>query len=359
TPLGDSLTAQPNAATRGELWWYSPRDAAQERDRQPTLDPREADDNWQILRLKHFPRGLTPEERTVSWGGVTTVLSKRGTDLSRAQFLDVWVNDGIPYWEDSTTADPARRRHGKLILDIGTVSEDALWYRNNPLVAQPWPAVPGPNLRLDTEDFYGEPDGQLDLGDQANEDVGFDQIERGRPGADPFDVYQYDDSKDDTDPDKYAHVNGTEGNQELDTEDLDGEGDLDRANSYFQVEIDLADPSLWETDVWRDYPSHRGELDATNGWRRIRLPLRNLSLVRPQTTETAAEPIWEKIFHLRAWVTGFDRETTLEIGGIEITGNRWFENPIAGFDDRPVPSEGLGPGEEFFVGVLNLSLIHI
>lgn len=353
TPLGDSLVAEPSAATRGELWWFSPRDAAQERDRQPTLDPREADDNWQILRFRHFPRGLTPEERVVSWGGVTTVLSKRGTDLSRAQFLDVWINDGIPYWEDSTSTDPARKRRGKLILDIGTVSEDALWYRNDPLVDQPWPPVPGPNRRLDTEDFYGEPDGQLDLGDQANEDVGFDQIEHGRPGADPFDVYQYDDTKPDSDRDKYARVNGTEGNQELDTEDLDGEGDLDDANSYFQVEIDLGDPTLWETDVWRDYPAHRGQLEATNGWRRIRIPLRNVSLVRPQTTETAAPPIWEKIFHLRAWVTGFERETTLEIGGIEITGNRWFENAITGTNDRPIPAEGLEPGEEFFVGVLN------
>ena len=43
----------------------------------------------------------------------------------------------------------------------------------------------------------------------------------------------------------------------------------------------------------------------------------------------------------------------MEIGGIEITGNRWFENPIADLRDRPLPDSSLAPGEEFFVGVVN------
>jgi hypothetical protein len=340
------------AAAQGDLRWFSPRNTARESDFQPTLETREGDDSRQILQMRVSPRGTTPQEKKSSWAGIVQVLSARGTDLSRAQFLDVWVNDRRQY---RPHPDPSQQRRGTLIIDIGTVNEDAMWYRNNPAYPEQY-TLHRPNGKLDTEDQNR--DGRLDQGSNLDEDTGLDQKKSGITGADPFDVYRYDDNLPETDPDKYASVNGTEGNQELDTEDLNGNGALDRLNSYFQVAIDLADSTLWETDVYRDYVFKNSNakpdlVKPENGWRRIRIPLHDDSLVSRWKDFEAASPVWEKVFHLRMWVTGFEEPTDLEIGGIEITGNRWFENAIADTLDRSVPEGSLAPGEEFFVGVVN------
>lgn len=342
------------AKVNGDLRWFSPRNSARESDFQPTLQEREGDDSRQVLKMSFFPRGTTPQQKDSSWAGIVQVLSARGTDLSRAQFLDVWVNDHQQYRPHPTEE---QRRRGKLVIDIGTVNEDAMWYRNDPANPEQYSFERSrPNGRLDTEDKNR--DGRLDQGSNLDEDTGLDTLRTGNPGADPFDVYYYDDNLAETDPNKYASVNGTEGNQELDTEDLNGNGSLDRLNSYFQVAIDLADSLLWETDVYRDYvfknPAARADLVApNNGWRRIRIPLHSDSLVSMLHDFEAAAPVWEKVFHLRMWITGFEKPTDLEIGGIEITGNRWFENSISDLRDRELPDSSLAPGEEFFVGVVN------
>jgi hypothetical protein len=336
---------------KGEAWWYSPRTAVQERDLQPTLAQTEGDDNRQVLRVKLVPRGATPEDRKQSWIGLVQVLSTRGADLSRAQFLDVWFNDFRQY---QGHPDPAHQRRGKLVIDLGAVSEDAMWYRNDPRRPQDY-KLALPNDSLDTEDTNS--DLKLDQSSTLNEDVGLDRKEHGTPGADPFDIYQYDDNLSESSPVKYANVNGTEGNQELDSEDLNGNSTLDRTNSYFQIPIDLADSTLWETDVYRDYylrradpPSH--QLDASNGWRRIRIPLSD-SLVSAVKEFGETDPAWAKIFHARIWLTGFEDSTIVELGGIEISGNRWIENKISNEKDREVRADSLTTGESFYVGVVN------
>jgi hypothetical protein len=335
------------AAAKGELWWFSPRNSATESDFQPTLEAREGDNGRQVLKLRFLPQGALPDERKRSWAGIVQVLSAAGTDLSRAQFLDVWVNDKKRYTPHPT---PSQQRRGKLVVDIGAVSEDAMWYRNDPAHPEQH-AVHPPNGKLDTEDVSG--DGRLDQSTSLDEDVGLDRLKSGAPGADPFDAYHYQENDADG-PRKYASVNGTEANQELDTEDLNGSGSLTLGSSYYQVAIDLADSTLWETDVYRAYGLGHPEvnIDADNGWRRIRIPLHNDSLVLPRHDISAA-PSWDTVSHLRMWLTGFDDSTEVEIGGIEITGNRWFENRITDLRDRPLPDSVLSFGEEFFVGVVN------
>lgn len=334
---------------KGELWWYSPRATVQEWDLQPTLEPREGDDNRQIIELKFFPRGATPLEAETSWSGITQPLSRGGMDLSRAEFLDIWINDFVPY-------EQKEQRQGKLVIDLGTVSEDAVWYRNDPARPDLYRAVP-PNGRFDTEDKNR--DTRLDSGD-LREDAGLDTLFNGTAGDDPFDDYRFDDSLDDDNPRKYAFINGTEANQVLDTEDLNGDNDLQLLDSYFQIELDLADSTLWETDVRRDFVvNDPGEQlsqipDLDNGWRRLRIPLANDSLVSiMKGTLGDPDPAWEKIFHSRVWITGFSDTTRIQIAGFEIVGNRWFENEMRNLADRRLAPGSLAPGEEFFVGVLN------
>jgi len=356
-PVGavSGLAAAEIPFARGEAWWYTPRSVVQEGDLQPTLDPREGDDNRTVLELRLFPAGESVQERERSWVGLVQPLSKSGIDFSRAQFLDVWVNDFVRYDANSNEG----RRRGKLTIDLGRVSEDAQWKRQDPKtlrLPRDQRQVEGPNNRLDTEDTQG--DGRLDESNELEEDTGLDGILSGRAGDDPLDDYDFDDEVNENNPRKYAFVNGLEGNQDLDTEDMNGNGSLDSLNSYFQLEIDLADSTLWETDVYRDYvvrsPGQSLEfpIDLDNGWRRIRIPLQSDSLVTA-IAGGGIQPTWDRIFHARISLSGFEDSTRFQIGGIEITGNRWYEGPLADERDRPLPDSLLVDGENFFVSVLN------
>ncbi len=347
---GDVLAS----ARKGELYWYSPRAKVQEGDLQPTLDSQEGDDNRTVLEFKAFPAGQTELDREKSWVGVVQPLATGGIDLSRAQFLDIWVNDFVRFdaWQRHE-----RQRRGRIHIDLGSVSEDALWYRANPNdLRKPDEerVIQRPNGRLDTEDFVN-PDGRLDQGSSGDEDVGLDSTKTGFAGDDPRDDYKFDDDIAESNPRKYASVNGTEGNQELDTEDMNQDNSLATLNSYFSMTIDLADSSSWETDVYRDFAG-RNDLNFPirddNGWRRIRIPLDSDSLISI-VSRAGSEPSWEKIRHARVWVDSLVDSTMIEIGGIEITGNRWFEGPITKANGHPLPDSLTVPGEDFFVSVLN------
>ena len=361
---GTADSTNARAEDHGELWWYSPRTAVHERDLQPNLSRTEGDNNRQVLRMKFFPSGGNEEERRRSWAGVTQVLSNTGVDFSRAQFLDVWVNDFVRLDRDRSLDPQQKKRHGKLVIDLGTVSEDALWYRNDPSVPGRRRVVP-PNHLLDREDTPPY-EGKLDISDTKNEDVGLDgikfgEVKNGRP-ADPFDVYRYplysDLPEDDTR--QYAQINGTENNQVLDTEDLNGDGYLSQDNSYFQFAVDLSDTTKYmETDVWRDFPGQRSDIADNNGWRRYRIPLADTLIKRFSDGNL---PAWTKILHCRVWLTDFPDSTNVgdlasnavEVGGIEITGNRWFEGPVTNLKDRVIPPDSLAMNNEaFYVGVLN------
>lgn len=333
---------------KGELWWYSPRTAVQERDLQPSLQEREGDDNRTVLELNHFPAGEHESDRDESWSGVVQQLSSRGADLSRAQFLDIWVNDFVPL--DSLRAGRSVRR-GRLHLDLGAVSEDVVWHRQDPdSLRLPKRRIVPPNARLDTEDRNR--DDRLDQGTDLDEDVGLDGIANGFDGDDLRDNYDFDDDLREDDLRKYRSVNGTEDNQELDSEDLNGSGGLDVLNSYFEITVDLADTNLSLIDVVRDYPAYRQDLAPNNGWRRVRIPLSDQNLIRA-VSESGIEPSWDKILHARLWIEGLNDTKKLQIGGIEITGNRWFEGPLADDRDRPLPDSALVEGEDFYVSVLN------
>ncbi len=155
-----------------------------EGDLQPTVASRggladtEKDNNRQVLEIRLFPRGGTETERRESWFSLVSPLSQRGTDLSRAQFLDVWVNDFHPF----DPPDERAKRQGKVHIDLGVVSEDALWKRIPPeKMTTCADSLTDINGVLDTEDKNR--DGQLDApGGDVGEDVGLDELAEPRRG---------------------------------------------------------------------------------------------------------------------------------------------------------------------------------
>ncbi len=214
---------------------------------------------------------------------------------------------------------------------------------------------------LDTEDKNR--DGQLDApGGDVGEDVGLDQVPNrdevscdGASDSDPaFDNWEFEETQDQNnrdpgaDPALFRKINGTERNGRLDSEDLNGNLILDLAESYFSFAFDLADTTLVEFESSTAPDQDPKYAPFTRGWRRVRIPL------TPQFYHVVGSPSWEQVRHLRLWVDGVAEESRIQIGGIQITGNRWLKGTIRDSSGVEIPqSELASRGEDFFPAVLN------
>ncbi len=313
---GTGEEIRPEPTDRGKLLWFSPNTVRAEDITPGAEAPAEKDDLVPVLEMIYVPQ--SNPSASGSWAGLTTVLSSGGVDVSTSQYLDVWVNDYANYQDGS------RPRRGELLVDIGRVSEDAVW---DPLT----PPNP-PNGELDTEDV-NRSGSQLEY----TEDVGLDGVADGkeepRPGTERF----TEPGTENSDPagddrkrtietsalernvterlKKYLGINGTESNQAVDSEDLNGNFVLDGStnNAYREYRVDLASPAL--IDLGRDYSSRY--TDPANGWRLYRIPLDEYAF------DSGAD--LTAIQHARIWMRGVDSGDTLDvqIAGIEIVGNRW------------------------------------
>ncbi|HEV2106270.1 MAG TPA: cell surface protein SprA, partial [Candidatus Eisenbacteria bacterium] len=330
------LLAVPNTSN-AEIHWFTPPTAIKEKELRPNLTDAQGGQNPHqalALSLPRHPVTALPGD-TLLWAGLTYVLDQVGIDLSRSQFIDLWVNDRLNPW---VRGGPGFRSV-KLHLDLGEVSEDQMRAPNRP-----------PDGILNTEDLPPR-DNQLTVAGNVNEDTGYDGLldsgelaayAAGRPladlvTADPNRDPEGDDfgqtiaTFDELDPRRYVYTNGTEGNKDLfpfpDTEDLNLNGTLDTQENYFEYTVDLADTATTylETDVRKDFP---GQVDATNGWRRYRIPLADSLRVQFGTPDLTIAR------HVRVWLEGVQttEEATpvgtahrpmLVLGGLDIVGSRW------------------------------------
>jgi motility/secretion related protein SprA len=298
---------------RGEMLWFSPN-TVQVGD----LTPREdnaltRNDAVPALEVIYVPSELGGTPR--SWGGLVTSLAN--ADVARKQYLQVWVNDYIPF-------ERAAERRGDILIDVGQISEDAVWDPQTP----PRPA----NKALDYEDL-NKNGGQV----EANEDRGLDTLFTAnepprRPGSKVFSPNSptQDPSGDNRVPQvdenapentisqrikKYQGINGTEGNQRLDTEDLNGDYAPEFENTYLEYRISLADSAF--IDNRRDFPDR--PQDPRSGWRMYRIPISKAML------DVGGIPNLSQVKALRMWFRGIAPGDTLDlqVASVEIVGNNW------------------------------------
>lgn len=263
---------EQSSVNRMNIDWYNPDRKVHEGDLHPELPDQEADDSHTVLEMAYDSVGAE------SWAGLMRLLSKTGADYSDYEFLEVWLNDGRSMAESS----------GRFNIDLGTLNED--FY-----------PLPGPNGILDTEDVDNN-------GFDADEDVGLDGVAgadgAGVAGDDGDDDYQYEYGSDD-----YSKINGTEQNEYLDTEDLNGNGYIDSDNRYWHLELDLSDTTYLVQD--------NSEIVAGNNWRLYRIPLRDADAVSGMSA-------WTSIKSARVWIDGFNAGAgQLMVGSMDIVGSQW------------------------------------
>ena len=358
--LDDSLTTR-----NAEIHWYTPvnsqgstteDDLVKEHDLRPDLDNAQGGDNQRTVLAVSIPREPTRpplQPGNTMWAGLTYNLDPVGLDLSRSQFIELWVDDWNDHHQGAARI-PRVRGDGSLVksvklhIDLGTVSEDQMRAPNRP-----------PNGLLDTEDQKPR-DNQLTVTGGVNEDTGIDGItnadeikaineNRGgypdlitvNPGVDP----EGDDwggliqnFKSAMDPRRYVATNGTEDNQNTyripDTEDMYPDEKLGTTEAYFEYTIDLGDAAspYLATDVLRDFHGNAHADTTRNGWRRYRIPITDSLRVRFGSPNLTITP------HVRVWLedipapeappqdysnTSVNERPLIVIGGLDIVGSRW------------------------------------
>ncbi len=328
-PIGQSraswhLSSTPDPSSPldnpvGEIRWYNTYRRWKLEDIVPNVTGSQ-EDNYvnNVLELYFQP----DENINASWGGIMRCMDKYGMDLSTKTYLRMYIRV------------TGSARDANICLDLGErIDEDSYW-----LERTAGELVRRANGELDTEDL--NQNGELDKRDDYNEDTGLDNLldteENPPEGGDPNrDNFEYD--RDDPPSVRYDSINGTEKNDQLDTEDLNRNGVLDRTNSFFRINIPVDD-----ADYIVSGPNE-------NGWMLIEIPLEDTTVVSVPGFVTGI-PTWEKISYARLWVDGFASADTVQIYDLEIVGNRWEEKGIFLDDSIGMP---VSPTEIMYVSTVN------
>lgn len=312
--LGDNDTTR--VKSKAKTIWYNIFNEVRLTDVYPEkLAGNAASNRITVMDLKYFPtiRGMfnwTPGDirdslRTKNWGGVMRPISISGTNLitENVNFIEIWM-------EVRGNGAGISGQPGKMYIDIGSISEDVI-----------------PNGRLNTEDLVPpstNPNNSL----QPWEDVGLDML------TDAEELALYGNLNGDGDPsgdnydyvsgsENYHRINGTEDNGGKrgrpaspnglypDTEDLNSNGTLDRANSYFRYELSL------DTSRARN-PAIVGGGIGTSTYYQFRIPIRD-------TVARVGSPTFENVEFIRVAFQNAEDSIYLRIADFSFVGNQWQE----------------------------------
>jgi len=264
------------------------------------------------------------------WRSMVTSLSPTGLDISRDDFLEFWLFQ--------PAGAPADSAHLRMVVDLGTVSEDALAIapasfdlNGGDTVFTGRQYVGTGQLNTERSDigiFNADVDDIGILGDRpdAIEEVGQGPIgelalcDRVLTNAVPLFPW--------------GDLSGrcTRGNGVLDTEDLNGDGVLDAAGpneNVFRYVVDLANNDFFVRD---GVPSRDAQGSVVAVWKLYRIPIR-------QPTATLNTPTLRLVQHLRLTLAtppdngDPDVVARVAVARMRFVGSPWVrraETPIAG-----------------------------
>ncbi|NOZ60845.1 MAG: hypothetical protein GXO74_04115 [Calditrichaeota bacterium] len=273
-------SSNKNLQSRGELLWYNPYCQVLINDIWPTIEVTpETIHRVQVLHL-YFDPEQNISDAADSWNGIMFYLDEETRDkIVSSDRLEITVKGD----------------KGRLHFDFGEISEDVI-----------------PDGKLNSEDLpiYGIRNGVLDNG----EDIGLD----GMAGSndfwdinangikDDFEPYSNDDweMQENTGCDDIPKTCRTEGNLQLDTEDLNGNDRLDTLNNYSEYILNL-DKSRADTAlIIRTLPTNEQK-----GWFTYSIDLKNPAVI------IHSAPAWDTR-SVRIWIDGLESASHIEIAAM-------------------------------------------
>lgn len=361
--------------SKAKLNWYNilPSDVFST-DIWPNRSVRRGEERITVLNLDFYPtrRGMynyslnldstmVPANR--NWNGVMRYLSMTGSNIldQNIGFLEIWMRVDAANINDI--------RNGKLYVDLGLISEDVI-----------------PNGILNSEDLVVDniPNGVLNPG----EDVGLDMLTDDQERIALAELIQrYPELAGDPSGDNYSYatgspdfdgINGPEGNQFSpegnfpNTEDINGNFQLDLVNSYLQYALPLDTVYVDSTGNLRPNPYIVG--GGAQRWYQFRIPLVDPTSIVSLANQTPQD-ILQNLQFVRLWLSGFSENVRVRIADINLIGNQWQELArndtvlkvsVVNIEDNPSYTSPPGvirerdrtqPDQEIFANEQSLALI--
>jgi cell surface protein SprA len=350
-PLADALLGVGDAAkmnSKGRLIWFNrlPTDV-----RLTDIYPRKqvgnpANDIATVLDLSYVPtqRGafnytmdrehtLTPAR---NWGGVMKPLSVSAVNLLKENinFIEVWMRVDRAHINDT------------MYIDLGAINEAVV---NDGRVGihgeDLYLGTTAPGILLDGEDVG------LDMVPDAVEVANHQDLIALYKGSEPSlaydpsgDDYSFDNTKVNSDPHAFDRINGTEGNANgptgryPDTEDINHNGNLDQANSYFEYKLSLDTVALRNPQIVGG-----GGVNPNNGapvlWYQFRIPIGDYK-------SKVGSPTPENIEFVRCYFRNATDSVHVRIADFNLVGNQWqkqqavtgdslFDVSVVGVEQNP------------------------
>ncbi|MDB5232614.1 MAG: sprA [Chitinophagaceae bacterium] len=305
----------------------------------------------------------TPKNR---WGGIMRSIDQTDFETGNVEFIEFWIPD--PFMNMPASSG------GKLILNLGNVSEDVLkdgkrFYENGlrtPKVpaaidSSKWGRVPVNPIQV-TQAFSNDPD------DRPFQDVGFDglnddderlfrkqylndlltlfgsgsiayQTALKDPSSDDYLWYRdavYDASGADI-LTRYKNFNNPQGNSPVattnsqfspaatlypDNEDLNRDNTLNETEEYYEYQVDLkpgmdAGITKYITDSKVVRPKYANGTTGSEKWYLFRVPIKDY------TSKVGNIPDFKSIRFIRMYLTGFDDSVVLRFAKLDLVRNQW------------------------------------
>ena len=323
------------------------------------------------------------ETPTNSWAGITRQLTSTDFEQANVEYVEFWLMD--PF------LDNASNPGGKLVLNLGNISEDVLkdgrkQYENglpengdiSILPQTEWGTVVPQNQSL----IYAF----SSLGqDRTNQDTGLDGYDDSEEAKDnsptggfdfsPFDVF--DDPANDNYTyflntegnifERYKKYNGLEGNSpdtftdtnrgsttQPDVEDINRDNTMNTIDSYYEYEIgvsptDFTDPNnpyIVDTKTITDIVLPNGEPAGDVRWYQYRIPLTAF------TGEVGGISDFRSIRFARMYLKDFSERTVLRFGTLDLVRSDW-RRYLLSLDDESNEETETEP-TDFSVGIIGI-----
>lgn len=313
---------------RAYTYWYNPYNRVLTKQIWPNKETsaQAQNDVTDILVLNVIPdSSFSVKEGDAAgdaWGGIQRSLSSGYYDQTTSKFLEMWVKGD----------------QGRLHIDLGYISEDQQDPGQNWEVTILDQKVKKGYGQLDTEDISSQVFPSGDGFVEEEEDLGLDGLKSDSVHVDinrygyhhpAWDKYEFDPNPE-SGPINYRHINGTEGNLQIEggtypnTEDINNDGALDTRNAYFTMDVDLT------TD---EYIAGRTKFsdNTETGWKLIRIPL--VEFLKSGDNPNLA--LWSQIKFSRLWMDEVPSGgASLQIATLDIVGNEWQERGVYSEYDR-------------------------
>jgi Motility related/secretion protein len=297
---------------------------------------------------------VRPHRDAPRWRSITQVLSSTGIDLSRVEYLELWV------WEDNHRT--AKANGTALLLDFGSVFEDAVAFVPETLSVTPQGdtvysgrrAVGQGRLDTEAEPFTHSWSAAIDDEGTLSDRI-VDGIWDAAKGA-----------KVDTLPLCSAVVGGGlsrygfgdlrsrcgRHNGAIDTEDLDGDFQLDSAagvrtaENFVRYVFPIGDDGTYVRDgAMTPVVDSLGNPDGSAGWRLYRIPFRTDTLVQGTPSLRQVQSLRITVIAPHSAPSGRpDPQVFFGLARVRLVGATWLkraETPIHGL----AGSEGTGLGD--------------